>query len=134
MKVLKDILIKPNCFAIVRSDDCAVIGCITLKFGKDTDLTDKNDECEVGYWLGVPYWGKGYMTEAVKEVLRYAFEDLVIKKVWAGYYDGNLRSKRVQEKCGFKYHHTTEDVFVPQLNETRVGHVMCLTKADWKKS
>ena len=96
------------------------------------DLTDAENECELGYWLGVPYWGQGIMPEAVKEVLRYGFEELGMKKIWCAYYDGNNKSKRVQEKCGFKYHHTTEGIEVSLLNEIRTGHVNCLTKEEWE--
>ncbi len=41
--------------------------------------------------------------EGAKEMLRHAFEDCGMQKVWIGYYEGNNKSKRVQEKCGFKY-------------------------------
>ena len=52
-------------------------------------------------------------------------------KVWVGYYDGNNRSKRVQEKCGFKYQWTTDNVDVPLMHETRKGYVSSLTKEEW---
>ena len=45
--------------------------------------------------------GQGSIPEAVRELLRRCFEDLNCTAVWCGYYDGNLKSKRVQEKCGF---------------------------------
>ena len=51
--------------------------------------------------------------------------------VWCGYYEGNLKSKRVQEKCGFRYQWTTEGVDVPLMNEKRTGHVNLMTKDDW---
>ena len=44
--------------------------------------------------------------EAVRELMRYGFENLKLNKIWCGYFDGNEKSKRVQEKCGFHYHHT----------------------------
>ena len=49
------------------------------------------------------------------------------------YYDGNEKSKRVQEKCGFQYQWTTQDVDVPLLQEKRTGHVNCLTKKEWDR-
>ena len=94
-------------------------------------MTEKKDECELGYWLAKPFWGKSLMPEAVKEILRHAFEDLNINKVWCGYYDGNIRSKRVQEKCGFKYQWTSHDLNILLLNEKRTGHVSSLTKKEW---
>ena len=72
-------------------------------------------------WLGKPFWGQGIMPEAVNEMLRHAFEDCGMKKVWIGYYEGNYKSKRVQEKCGFKYQWKSENVDVPLLGEKRTG-------------
>ena len=71
------------------------------------------------------------MPEAVKEILRYAFEDLAMNKVWCGYYEGNTKSNRVQEKCGFKYQWKSENVDVPLMHETRTGYVSLMTKEDW---
>lgn len=94
-------------------------------------MTDNEDECELGYWLGKPFWGRGYMPEAAKELIRYGFEDLKMSTIWCGYYDGNDKSKRVQEKVGFVYHHTCADVPVPLLNEVRIGHTNIMTKEQW---
>ena len=69
--------------------------------------------------------------EAVQEMLRHAFEDCGMQKVWIGYYEGNTKSKRVQEKCGFVYQWTSEDVDVPLMHETRTGHVSMMTKETW---
>ena len=72
------------------------------------------------------------MPEAAKKILQHAFENLAMKKVWCGYYDGNEKSKRVQEKIGFKYQWTTKEVAVPLMNEKRTGHVSCITKKEWE--
>ena len=66
-----------------------------------------------------------------KEMLSHAFDDLDMQKVWIGYYEGNMRSKRVQEKCGFKYQWKSENVDVPLMHEKRIGHVSLMTKEDW---
>lgn len=129
--VIRTVLSEEGTFAIVLKQTGLPIGSIGLKTGKGTDLTDASDECELGYWLGVPYWGKGLMTEAGREMLRYAFMDMGMNKVWAGYYDGNLRSKRVQEKLGLRYHHTSQEVPVPLMNEIRIGHVSCIGREEW---
>jgi RimJ/RimL family protein N-acetyltransferase len=86
----------------------------------------------MGYWLGKPFWGQGIMPEAVKEMLRHAFEDLDMQKVWCGYYECNAKSKRVQEKCGFRYQWRSENVDVPLMHEKRTGHVSLMTKEDWE--
>lgn len=54
-------------------------------------MTNPDDECELGYWLGKPFWGNGLMPEAAKKMLQHAFENLAMKKVWCGYYDGKKK-------------------------------------------
>ena len=132
-RIIKNVLSVPETYALIWKETNLPIGNIALKMGTDTDLTEKEDECELGYWLGVPYWGMGIMPEAAEELLRHAFEELGMKKVWCAYYDGNEKSKRVQEKCGFQYQWTTQDVDVPLLQEKRTRHVNCLTKKEWDR-
>lgn len=96
-------------------------------------MTDKDDECELGYWIGQPFLGKGLIPEAAKELLRHAFEDLKMNVVWCGYYAGNMKSKRVQEKLGFVYHHTCNEVPVPLINDVRIGYTHLITKEHWRE-
>ena len=131
LEVIRTVFSVPETYAIILRETGSPIGCIGLKTGDSTDLTDRIDECELGYWLGVPYWGKGLMTEAAMEMIRHAFEHCGMNKIWCGYYDGNTRSKRVQEKCGFVYQWETDNVDVPLMHETRKGFVSCLTKEEW---
>ena len=133
-EIIKTFFSKPHTFAVCLKSDNKAIGCVGLKLGEDTDMTEAPDECELGYWIGKPFWGQGLIPEAVREILRYAFEDLGMSAVWCGYYDGHEKSKRVQQKCGFVYQFTSYDVDVPLLNEKRTGHVSLLTKQDWLKN
>ena len=73
------------------------------------------------------------MPEAAEELLRYGFEGLGMTTIWCGYYDGNEKSRRVQEKLGFLFHHTCACVPVPLLQETRIGHTNILTKVRWQQ-
>ena len=130
-EVIKNVLNGREAYAICLKESGKAIGAIELRLKGRTDMTDRDDECEMGYWLGKPFWGRGIMPEAVDEMLRHAFEDLGMEKVWIGYYDGNTRSKRVQEKCGFKYQWRSENVDVPNLGEKRNGHVSMMTREDW---
>ena len=132
--IVKKLMGCPEAYAICLKGMDSPIGCIDLKLKDRTDLTDRDDECELGYWLGKPFWGRGLMPEAARELLRHAFEDLGMQKVWCAYYDGNDKSKRVQEKVGFRYQWTTPDVDVPLLGETRIGHVNCMTKEEFNKA
>ena len=127
-QIIRDVLMKPETYAIVLKETGLPVGSIGLHHN---DLAKKEDEAELGYWIGVPYWGRGFVPEAARELLRHAFEDLKLNRVWCGYYDGNLKSKRVQEKLGFQYQWTSEEVPVPQLGETRKGYVNLLTKEEW---
>jgi RimJ/RimL family protein N-acetyltransferase len=58
---------------------------------------------EVGYWLGVPYWGRGYATEAARAVIDHAFAALGHEKLVSGARVSNPASRRVLEKCGFQW-------------------------------
>ena len=130
--VIKNVFNGKEAYAICLKTDDRAIGAIELKLNGHTDLTDRDDECELGYWLGKPFWGQGIMPEAVKEILRHAFEKIGMTKVWAGYYEGNIKSKRVQEKSGFRYQWKSEGVDVPLMHEKRTGHVSSMTKDQWQ--
>ena len=75
LDIIEKVLTGKECYAICDKSD-KVIGSIELKLNGYTDMTDKEDECELGYWIGKPYWNKGYVTEAAKELIRHGFEDL----------------------------------------------------------
>ena len=130
--VIKNVFNGKEAYAICLKTDNRAIGAVELKLNGHTDMTERDDECELGYWLGKPFWGQGIVPEAVKEMLRHAFEEIGMTTVWVGYYEGNAKSKRVQEKCGFRYRWKSEDVDVPLLHEKRTGHVSSMTKDQWQ--
>lgn len=133
LDVIRNVLNGEECYAICEKGSNKAIGAISLMMKGQTDMTDRDDECELGYWLGKPFWGRGYMPEAAREMIRHGFEELGMTTIWCGYYDGNQKSKRVQEKVGFVYHHTCDDVPVPLMNEVRTGHTNVMTKAHWEE-
>ncbi len=133
LNIIRNVFTGAQCYAICEKGNNKAIGAIELKLKGHTDMTDKEDECELGYWIGKPFWGRGYMPEAVRELLRHGFENLGMTTIWCGYYDGNEKSKRVQEKVGFVYHHICDEVPVPLMNEVRVGHTSIMTKEQWEK-
>ncbi len=133
-EVIKNVFCGAECYAICEKGADRAIGAVELKLNGHTDMTGRDDECELGYWLGKPFWGRGYMPEAAGRLIRRGFTELGMKKIWCGYYDGNMKSKRVQEKLGFRYHHTCDSVPVPLMNEVRIGYTNLLTKEDWKKA
>jgi len=83
-------------FAVVRQQDQRVIGAVGLTIER------RHAAAELGYWIGKPYWGQGYASEAVAGVVRCAFEDLALHRLHASHFAGNLASRRVLEKAGFQ--------------------------------
>ena len=130
--IIRTIFSAPETYAVCQKDGSA-IGSIGLKLNGSTDMTDRDDECELGYWIGKPFWGQGMIPEASRALLRHAFENLGMRAVWCGYYEGNEKSKRVQEKLGFVYQYTTEGLEVSLVNEIRTGHTNLMTKEHWRE-
>lgn len=94
---------QPTVWAVERREDGCLMGSIGLigdgarQYGSAKSL---------GYALGTAYWGRGYMTEAVRAVTRFGFEKMLLDLISATCYPDNLRSRRVLEKCGFVYEGT----------------------------
>ena len=129
-EIIRTVLSAPETYAVCLKENGKPIGSVGLH---RNDLAERDDEYELGYWIGKPFWGQGLIPEASRELLRYAFEDLGMSRIWCGYYDGNEKSRRVQEKLGFVFHHTTEGLEVKLLNEIRTGHSNLMTKERWQK-
>ena len=84
-------------FAVTLAHDQTVIGSIGL------DIAQAHRHARLGYWLGVPYWNRGYGTEAVKAVLAYGFGQLNLNRIYAPHFLGNDASGRVLQKAGMTY-------------------------------
>lgn len=87
-------------FAMTRKHDGALIGSISLMG------IEEGHQAEFGYWVGVPYWNKGYCTEAGQAVLRYAFSSLGLVRVHACHLTRNPASGRVMQKLGMQHEGT----------------------------
>jgi len=81
-------------FAVVPRRAKRLIGVIGL------GLAAQHSRAELGYWIGKPYWNRGYATEAAEAVLRYGFEALGLQRIWAAHFGRNPASGRVLEKLG----------------------------------
>ena len=130
-EIIREVLSAPGTYAVVLKENGHPVGSIGLMIGETSNIGLPKTEGEIGYWIGVPYWGRGLIPEAVREILRHGFEDLNLSKIWCGYFDGNQKSKRVQEKCGFHYHHTSENVPCAIEGVLRTEHISCQTKEEW---
>jgi len=130
-KLIKSAEFETETYAVVLKESKKIIGSVGMVLGKASNLGLLDNEGEVGCWVGVPFWGMGIMPEAVNELIRHGFEDLGLSKIWCAYFDGNEKSKRVQDKCGFVYHHTNENVECFLLKKRITEHVACLGKETW---
>ena len=133
-EIIRTVLSVPETYAVCLKEDNKAIGSVGLKTGMKSILDLPDAEGEIGYWIGVPFWGQGLIPEAVREIIRHAFEDLGFETLWCGYFDGNEKSKRAQEKCGFTYHHINKDVYLTLTNDIRTAHVTRLTREEWEKA
>lgn len=83
-------------FAVTAKEDGALIGMIGIMPVAGTP------RAEIGYWIGRPYWGRGFATEALRRIVTFAFAELGLARLEAGVFVGNAASARVLEKAGFK--------------------------------
>ena len=83
-------------FALTLKPERELIGVISLR-------PQHGHSAEVGYWTGVPWWNQGYMSEALRAIIRHAFCDLGLQRVYASHFGGNLASGRVMQKAGMSY-------------------------------
>jgi ribosomal-protein-alanine N-acetyltransferase len=87
-------------FAIALRENGELAGMIGLCVVRD------HDRGELGYWIGVPYWGRGYACEAAGAIIDYGFDVLKLNKVYAAHFDRNPASGRVLQKAGMTYEGT----------------------------
>jgi [ribosomal protein S5]-alanine N-acetyltransferase len=66
-------------------------------------ITTHEHKAEIGYWLGRAFWGQGIMTEVVKEITKYGFNELGLRRMYALVFPHNKASMRVLEKAGYKF-------------------------------
>lgn len=125
-EIIRTVFSAPETYAIVLRSTGEPIGSAAIKSGEGVSPSlRKFGDAELGYWLAEPFWGQGLTTEAVRLLIGRAFGELGYKRLWCGYYEGNLRSCRVMEKCGFRYHHTEYNK-PTLLGDTRTEHFMVL--------
>lgn len=107
-EVIRDILCAPETYAIVLRETAEPVGSIGLMEPRLQDVATTDHALELGYWIGKPYWGRGFVPEAAWAVIARAFGDLGCDQLWCAHYDGNRKSARVQEKLGFAPHHVED--------------------------
>lgn len=101
-------------WAVELKETSEAIGCVGYLPASASNLKIENDQCEVGYWIAKPYWGKGICTEAMRLVVDYCFHVKGFTVLWGDYFPENPASGRVMEKCGFM--DTGEETVCPNLS------------------
>ena len=84
-------------YAVVRKADGLLLGVVSLAIDKE------HSRAELAYWLGRPYWGRGFTTEAARRMVEYGFAELGVHRICAYAMTKNAASTRVMQKIGMSY-------------------------------
>lgn len=128
LEIIRTVFSAPNVFALVDKQSAAVIGSAGFVGRHRTELPGPDEE--LGYALSPQFWGRGLMSEAARELIRFGFEDLGLHTIWCNHYDGNERSRRVIEACGFCHQFSQEEA-VELMGERRMTHYYALSREEW---
>ena len=88
-------------WAIVLKETGEAIGCMGYYTHEASNIPIGENDCEVGYWVGKPFWNRGICTEALKLMLDHCVQVKHFENIWADHFIGNPASGKVMEKCGF---------------------------------
>ena len=99
LEILRTILMNDHTWAITAAPSDEPLGSIGIFRGSQEG---ENGEYEIGYWMARPFWGRGYMPEAVKALMSLYFS-FGAPRIWCAHAVWNDKSRRVIEKCGFTY-------------------------------
>ena len=113
-------------FAITCREDGRLLGAIDIR------PRARHQKAAIGYWIGKPYWGRGYATEAVRAVIRYGFEALGLNRIYATHFTGNPASGRVMQKAGMQYEGTLRQD-VRKGDEFRDHAVYGILREEWQR-
>jgi RimJ/RimL family protein N-acetyltransferase len=83
--------------AIALDLEMALVGAIGLRFELE------HERAELGYWIGKPYWGRGYATEAARALVHYGFDRLGLHRIYARHFTRNPASGKVLQKIGMMH-------------------------------
>ncbi len=115
-------------YAITRAGTAAAgefVGTVSLGIDRHADLA------EMGYWIGAPHWGNGYCTEAALRLLRFAFADIGLNRVYARYLSRNEPSGRVLRKLGMRHEGTLRQ-HVRKWDVLEDIEVLGVLAAEWR--
>ncbi|MCQ2554299.1 MAG: GNAT family N-acetyltransferase [Clostridia bacterium] len=132
-EVIKNVLMVPYTYAVCLKSDNKAIGSISLMIGKNSNFGIGENEAELGFWIGKPFWGNGYIKEASLALLEKGFGKMRLERIWCAHLDENMKSARVQEKCGFRFHHK-ERKYWKIHGEEKSETVNVIERSEWEKT
>jgi len=112
--------------AVTLKEDGTLVGAVGLS------ITPEHEHAEIGYWIGVPYWGRGYCTESARAILEYGFNVLALERIFGNHFTSNPASGRVMRKLGMTHegchrrHIKKWDVFEDE-------ETWAILKSEWEK-
>ena len=124
-RVIRDILAKQGALAIVSREENAVVGCVSALPVRRESSGLVAGEWEVGYWIGRRYWNRGFATAAVSAFCRRCFAEpeFGCRRLSGRVRSENAASRRVLEKCGFKFRGKVRDWGVFTLEATNAPKI-----------
>ena len=128
LEIIRTVFNTDTMWAVVWKETGEAIGCAGYLPASHSNLAIAETECEVGYWIARPYWGKGICTEALRLVIDYCFSEKGFTVLWGDYFPENPASGRVMAKCGFT--DTGREELCPNLEvgSDRPVRIMRLTR------
>lgn len=113
-------------WAITKNDTGELVGAIGFK------LRPEFNKAEFGFWIGVPYWNKGYASEALSSIIKYGFEELDLNKIYAHHFHTNPASGKVMLKNGLKEEgYLREDII--KNGEYIDVKIYCILRSEYDK-
>lgn len=131
-KILDSFIKEKQVFAVVLKQNKKAIGSIGLhpSWANGDETYGSLKQKEIGYVLSKTYWGMGLIPEAVRKVLEYCFETLNLEAVTVGHFRQNDQSRRVIEKCGFRFV-KTGTYYAKQLDRTFDDKKYIMLRREW---
>lgn len=131
LEVIRRLQSQREVYAVVPKDVGEPVGSAGLSMNRRYRMGRRS--AELGFWTGAPYWGRGYAAEAAMALIERGFTELALREIWCASYQGNLRSERVQEKCGFIRQGTVRDVRGVLPGTSHDENFSRLTVRQWKR-
>ena len=114
-----------NHFGIFRKQDQQLLGGIGLR------VEEEQSRAELGYWIGFPYWGSGYATEAARALLKYGFDVLQLHRIYASHFAGNEASGNVLRTIGMR-HEGCQREHILKWGKFLDSELYGLIRSEWK--